>query len=125
MKVTWSLSGLPWPGDNVRTEPVPEFGVIEYQMGYGADEFGKVLNGAFTGEQSRYTSETVARHHWRIQEAGSGLAIEIDVSEQPPRKLGLFALPVLHVRFQILQTPAELQSQFFERFHKYFHKGGG
>lgn len=123
--MTWFLSGLPWPGDNVRTEAVPEFGVIEYEMGYGADEFGKVLTGAFTGDQSDYSSETVVRHHWRILEAGSDLTIEIDVSEQPPRKLGLFALPVLQVRFQVLQTSAELQSRFFERFHKYFHKGGG
>jgi len=109
----------------VHTDPVAESGSIEYEMGYGADEFGKVLNGNFTGERSDYSCETLSRHHWRITEQGSSLRIEIKVVEKPPRKIGLFALPVLQVRFQMVDTAAELQARFFERFHKYFHKGGG
>lgn len=121
----WSPSGHRWPGDKVHTDPVAESGSIEYEMGYGADEFGKVLNGNFTGERSDYSCETLSRHHWRITEQGSSLRIEIKVVEKPPRKIGLFALPVLQVRFQMVDTAAELQARFFERFHKYFHKGGG
>ena len=123
--MTWFLSGLPWPGDKVRTDPVSESGSIELEMGYGADEFGKVLTGAFTGEKSDYISESLARHHWRITEPGSDLNIEISVKERPPRRLGLFALPVLGVVFQMKNTDADLQTKFFKRFHKYFHKGGG
>jgi hypothetical protein len=47
------------------------------------------------------------------------------VSEKPPRKLGLIVLPVLQVQFQLLDTAADLEVKFFERFHQYFHKGGG
>ncbi len=109
----------------MRSGPAPESGIIEYEMRYGADEFGNVLTGAFTGNKSDYSCSTVSRHHWRISQVGTDLAIEIDVRERPPRKLGLFVLPVLQVRFQVLDTSADLQSKFFERFHKYFHKGGG
>jgi len=109
----------------VRTDPAPESGIIELEMGYGADEFGNVLSGAFTGDKSDYSCETVSRHHWRISQPGSDLAIEIEVREKPPRKLGLFVLPVLQVEFQMLDTTADLQKKFFERFHQYFHKGGG
>jgi len=109
----------------VRTDPAPESGIIELEMGYAADEFGKVLTGAFTGDKSDYSSETVSRHHWRISKVDSDLSIEIEVCERPPRKLGLFVLPVLLARFQVLDTNADLQSKFFERFHQYFHKGGG
>ena len=109
----------------MRTDPAPESGIIELEMGYAADEFGKVLTGAFTGDKSDYSSETVSRHHWRISQVNSDLAIEIKVREKPPRKLGLFVLPVLQVEFQMLDTIADLQKKFFERFHQYFHKGGG
>ncbi len=109
----------------MRTDPAPESGIIELEMGYGADEFAKVLTGAFTGDKSDYSCETVSRHHWRISQTDSDLAIQIKVSEQPPRKLGLFVLPVLQVEFQTLDTTADLQMKFFERFHQYFHKGGG
>jgi len=109
----------------VRTDPAPESGIIEYEMGYGAAEFGNVLNGAFTGDKSDYFCETVSRHHWRISQEDTDLSIEIEVCERPPRRLGLFVLPVLLARFQVLDTNADLQSKFFERFHQYFHKGGG
>ncbi len=94
-------------------------------MGYGADEFAKVLTGTFTGDKSDYSCETVSRYHWRISQTDSNLAIEIKVREKPPRKLGLFTLPVLQVEFQTLDTTPDLQIKFFERFHQYFHKGGG
>jgi len=118
-------SGHRWLGDRVRTDPAPESGIIEYEMGYGADEFGNVLTGAFTGEQSDYACEKISTHHWCITQAGADFAIEIGVSEKPPRRLGLFVLPVLHVQFQVLDTAADLQLKFFKRFHQYFHKGGG
>ena len=109
----------------MRTDPAPESGIIEYEMGYGADEFAKVLGGAFTGDKSDYRCETISTHHWRISQIDTDLAIEIEVSEKPPRKLGLFVLPVLRVEFQVLDTASDLQIMFFERFHQYFHKGGG
>jgi hypothetical protein len=109
----------------VRTDPAPESGIIELEMGYGADEFGKVLTGAFTGDKSDYRCEAISIHQWRISQTDSDLAIQIKVSEKPPRKLGLFVLPVLQVEFQTLDTTADLQKKFFERFHQYFHKGGG
>ncbi len=100
-------------------------GIIEYEMGYGADEFGNVLQGTFSGEKSPYRYETLARHHWRMSQLDSELNIEIQVEEMPPRRLGLFALPVLQVKFYLHQTTLDDQTGFFDRFHKYFHKGGG
>jgi len=94
-------------------------------MGYAADEFGNVLTGAFTGDKSKYRYETIATYHWRISQLDAALAIEIKVREKSPRKLGLFVLPVLQVTFQMLDTAPDLQIKFFERFHQYFHKGGG
>ena len=120
-----SRSGHPLPGDSVHTGPAPESGIIEYEMGYGADEFGKVLCGAFTGEKSDYRCHTESVHRWRISQNGAALQLEIQVWEKPPRRLGLFILPVLQVQFDLHDTSPELQARFFERFHKYFHKGGG
>jgi hypothetical protein len=100
-------------------------GIIEYEMGYGADEFGNVLQGAFSGEKSPYRCETLGSHYWRMSQVDGELNIEIQVLEMPPRRLGLFALPVLQVIFHLHDTAADDQTRFFDRFHKYFHKGGG
>jgi hypothetical protein len=99
--------------------------VIEYEMGYAADEFGNVLQGSFSGEKSPYRCETIARHHWRILQIDAPSLLEIQVLEKSPRRLGLFAIPVLQVQFHFQDADAEFRSKFFDRFHKYFHKGGG
>ena len=99
--------------------------VIEFEMGYGADEFGSVLRGPFSGEKSPYRCESIAKHHWRISQLDAPPLLEIQVMEMPPRRLGLLALPVLQVQFLLQDTDAELKNKFFDRFHKYFHKGGG
>ena len=103
----------------------PDVEVIEYEMGYAADEFGNVLQGPFSGEKSPFSCETIARHHWRIIQIDTPRRLEIQVQEKPPRRLGLFAIPVLQVQFHLQDSDAEFQSSFFDRFHKYFHKGGG
>ena len=99
--------------------------MVEYEMGYGADEFGKVLCGPFSGEKSVYSCTQIARHHWSIELSGNAFELTIKVVEKPPRKLGLFVLPVLDVKFFFADTKAALRDNFFHRFHQYFHKGGG
>jgi hypothetical protein len=99
--------------------------VVEYEMGYGADEFGKVLCGPFSGEKSAYRCTQIARHHWSLEQPGTVFELSIKVAEKPPRKLGLFNLPVLDVKFSFADTEATLRDNFFHRFHQYFHKGGG
>jgi len=94
-------------------------------MGYGADEFGKVLNGTFSGERSPYQCSEITRHHWSLEQSGSAFELAIKVVEKPPRKLGLFKLPVLDVKFTFTNTGKNLRDSFFHRFHQYFHKGGG
>jgi hypothetical protein len=94
-------------------------------MGYGADEFGKVLNGAFSGEKSPYQCSEIVRHRWSIEQSGMAFELTIKVAEKPRRKLGLFNLPVLEVKFSFADTEAALRDDFFHRFHQYFHKGGG
>ena len=109
----------------MKSDPEIKDGIVEYSMGYYADEFGKVLNGPFSGEQSPFDCEEICRHHWRIDYPGAEFALHVRVVEQPPRKLGLFNLPVLQVRFDFGSTAADLRAEFFGRFHQYFHKGGG
>ena len=100
-------------------------GIVEYEMGYGADEFGRVLNGSFSGEKSPYQCRQIARYHWSLEQAGTAFELTIKVAEKPTRKLGLFNLPVLAVRFSFADTETALRDDFFHRFHQYFHKGGG
>jgi hypothetical protein len=104
---------------------MPDETLVEYEMGYGADEFGKVLNGPFSGDKSSYQCKEIDRHHWSVEQSGESLTLAIMVTEKPPRKLGLFRLPVLEVKFNFTDTDAVLRDQFFHRFHQYFHKGGG
>jgi hypothetical protein len=104
---------------------MPVSALVEYQMGYGADEFGNVLNGPFSGDRSAYRCREIVRHHWAVEQPGAEFALAIRVVEKPPRKLGLFNLPVLDVKFSFSNTEANLRDGFFHRFHQYFHKGGG
>jgi hypothetical protein len=99
--------------------------LVEYEMGYGADEFGKVLLGPFSGDRTDFNATEIARHHWQVSLDGSVFELEIKVTEKPPRKLGLFNLPVLEVKFVFNDTEVLLRDDFFHRFHQYFHKGGG
>ena len=104
---------------------MPDPIVVEYEMGYGADEFGKVLLGPFSGERSEFDSSEISRHRWSVTRPGTPFDLEIHVVEQPPRKLGLFNLPVLQVIFTFNDAEESLRQAFFHRFHQYFHKGGG
>jgi hypothetical protein len=99
--------------------------VVEYEMGYGADEFGNVLRGPFSSENSGYRCEENSRHHWALKQPGKEFDLTIEVAEKPLRKLGMFKLPVLGVKFIFINTEKSLQEKFFHRFHQYFHKGGG
>ncbi len=96
-----------------------------FEMGYSAAEFERVLGGNFTGEQSPYQSRPVDTGRWRVLHPGQGFETEISIEAQPPRKLGLIELPVLKVHFTDLSDCAECREQFFSKFFKYFHKGGG
>ncbi len=94
-------------------------------MGYGADEFDKVLCGSFSGDKSAYRCTQLERHHWSLEQPGKAFELAIKVTVKPPRKLGLFNLSVLDVKFSFVDTETTLQADFFHRFHQYFHKGGG
>ncbi len=104
--------------------PEPQTKLVEYEMGYGADEFGKVLLGPFTGKSDFNVAE-IGRHRWLVSLAGSAFELEIEASELAPREIGLFALPVLKVCFRFDQAADGERERFFHRFHQYFHKGGG
>ena len=105
--------------------PDPESPIVEYEMGYLADEFGKVLQGPFSGDRSEFDSSELGRHRWRVTQADRDFAVVIGVTEAPPRKMGLFSLPVLRVRFEFETAEDATRERFFRRFHQYFQKGGG
>ena len=94
-------------------------------MGYEADEFANVLNGSFTGDKSPYRCEVIATHHWRICLADETELLDVEITKKPQRILGMMSLPVLQVRFQVGNANEQQRSAFFDRFFKYFHKGGG
>ena len=104
---------------------MPDTFEVNYEMGYGADEFGKVLQGPFSGDKSPYGCVTLETHYWRIEQPQAEFDLTIRVAEQPPRELGMFRLPVLAVNFTFTATEEALRKAFFHRFHQYFHKGGG
>ncbi|MCP4333474.1 MAG: hypothetical protein GY785_12525 [Gammaproteobacteria bacterium] len=104
---------------------MPDATLVEYEMGYTADEFGNVLNGPFSGDKSVYRCIEIARHRWSLEQSGLAFTLVITVVEKPLRKLGLFRLPVLDVKFIFTDTEESLRERFFHRFHQYFHKGGG
>ncbi len=104
---------------------MPDSTLVEYEMGYGADEFGKVLLGPFSGDRTGFNATESGRHHWLVSLDGARFELAIKVVEKPPRELGLFKLPVLDVKFTFANTEADLRDDFFHRFHQYFHKGGG
>ena len=109
----------------MKANPDPESPVVEYEMGYGADEFGKVLLGPFSGARSDFECVEIGRHRWLVTLAGTAFEAVIEVLEAAPRKIGLFNLPVLKVRFQFDKADTDTRTRFFHRFHQYFHKGGG
>ena len=99
--------------------------VFSYEMGYTQPEFEQVLNGGFTDASSPYrcTSENVG--HWLIEHRSQPFKVIVELSPKDERKLGAFSLPVLGVRFNVVQSSEEQSNAFFDRFFKYFHKGGG
>lgn len=109
----------------MNSNPNPDSPIVEYEMGYGADEFGKVLQGPFSGARTDFACTKLGSHRWRVSLAGRDFAVLIEVEQAPPREIALFNLPVLKVRFEFEQAESETREQFFHRFHQYFHKGGG
>lgn len=99
--------------------------VVELEMGYAVNEFGRVLSGVFTGETSPYRRKEIKSHHWAIEQPGEVFDLIIEIREKPPRKIAMLTLPVLQVIFTFTDTTESLREKFFHRFHQYFHKGGG
>ncbi|MCP4078555.1 MAG: hypothetical protein GY744_20525 [Gammaproteobacteria bacterium] len=99
--------------------------VSQYDMGYTPAEFSQVLKGNFTGEKSELSCESVSTNQWLIKHQDSAMSIAIQIEKKPDRILGAIALPVLSVSFKVNSATTEQSKFFFEKFFKYFHKGGG
>ena len=98
---------------------------ITYEMGYTLKEFESVLTGGFSKEGSGFTSEKLSDNRWHIRIPAIDSDVTVSGSPQPPRVLGAFSLPVLQVSFQFIPDTDEIRQTFLDRFHRYFHKGGG
>ncbi len=94
-------------------------------MGYTPTEFSNVLNGNFSGEKSSLHCENLNNQSWLISHKESTMTVEIDIKTKPPRVLGSISLPVLLVTFKVNSATSEQSEFFFDKFFKYFHKGGG
>ena len=94
-------------------------------MGYTQQEFGKVLNSGFTNEASPYNCEPYSSHEWLVTHKHNPFQVRIQLKPLPARVLGAISLPVLETRFEVLQSSNGQGDEFFDKFFKYFHKGGG
>jgi len=97
----------------------------QLEMGYTPQEFARVLKGNFSNARSEYHCHEVADQHWHISSKKSDLKVDLVIAELPDRKLGMFALPVLQARFNVSASDTSAIDAFFEKFARYFHKGGG
>ena len=93
-------------------------------MGYTIAEFGKVLQGNFSAPESSYRVEQLDSTRWRVFDQAN-LSVTISLVEKPPRQLGLLSLPVLGVSFAVTSANDNETRAFYDKFFKYFHKGGG
>ena len=100
-------------------------GPDQIQMGYTINEFSRVLHGNFSSAESAFSCEDLSSDSWIITHDLSELRISIKVQQLSPRTLGLLELPVLGVRFEQLSGNAAEKQLFFDKFFRYFHKGGG
>ncbi len=97
----------------------------QYDMGYTRTEFNNVIHGNFTGEHSELECLSEKQNSWTISHKNSSMIVQIEAQLQPPRTLGAISLPVLLVSFSVTSATKEQSDFFFDKFFKYFHKGGG
>ena len=97
----------------------------QYEMGYTEAEFSRVLHGDFSGEQSEFRCEDQDPDHWLITDTLSDMHISIRIAPLQARTLGAISLPRIEVIFEVSATDPQRPVHFFDKFFKYFHKGGG
>lgn len=104
---------------------MPNPAVFTYEMGYTQGEFGRVLNAGFTNDRSPYACQPESPRGWHVTHKEQSIQVSIQLTALPERVLGAIALPVLQVRFEVTNASAKQTDEFFDKFFKYFHKGGG
>ena len=98
---------------------------FQYDMGYTPTEFSNVLNGGFSNEKSEFSCRQINKNHWQVSDKNSQMFVEICIQQQPARILGSMSIPVLLVIFKMNSQTQQQTDFFFDKFFKYFHKGGG
>ena len=96
-----------------------------YEMGYTQPEFERVLNSGFTNQSSPYQCQLQKSDSWLVTHKQNSLQVLIKLKPLPPRVLGMISLPILNVVFQVTEATQKQSDDFFDKFFKYFHKGGG
>lgn len=100
-------------------------GVYDYEMGYTEPEFEKTLKSGFTAKSSVYHWVDAGKSEWNIGHSAEPMNILISIKKAPDRRIASLSLPVLKVTFTVNETAESEVDAFFDRFFKYFHKGGG
>jgi hypothetical protein len=98
---------------------------FRYEMGYTEHEFAQVLKGRFSGPASVYRCEEIGRLNWILRHVNDPIEVKVRIEQAEPRQLGNLKLPVLKVAFSLEQHSEASRTAFFDKFFKYFHKGGG
>lgn len=101
-------------------------GQYEYQMGYTLTEFSRTVLGDFTRKSAQFECTQISANKWQVVSADGTFSVSITAQQKSPRTIALLQLPVLQVKFIVqFNDDRQVERQFFERFFKYFHKGGG
>lgn len=101
-------------------------GKYDYEMGYTLAEFSKALLGDFTQKSAKFTCTQMNKNSWQVVSNDGVFSVMITAQQAAPRTVALLQLPVLKVKFTLqANKDSKLEQQFFARFSKYFHKGGG
>jgi hypothetical protein len=92
--------------------------VIRREMGCTRQEFLGWLPRATGGDRYEVDGDRILIHP-------DGGAVQIDIRQADPRRLGLLSLPVLQVRIEFLGLSQPARDRFLQRFDLATRRGGG
>lgn len=92
--------------------------IVEKEMGFTHAEFERLLPKAFVNSDIQFEDR-------KILVRDGGRLLRIDLSAEGERRIGLFRIPVTHVRLTFSEYSKPEIEAALERFWRAFQKGGG
>ncbi|MBT0961170.1 hypothetical protein [Denitromonas iodatirespirans] len=96
----------------------PSLDEFSREVGASAQEFERSLHAALPGGV-----ESLGNGSFRV--SSGDVCLEITAAPQAPRRIGLFALPVLQTHFRFLSGAREARAALIARLDRAMQRGGG